>query len=208
MPRPRPKRARRGVGELGAEAALTKREARLAKKIEQRRAEARRARMRRIRNLILVGAMALAIGLGVWVGFIRSEPELAGVDRPPNRGRGHVANATYDSAVPTSGPHDARAPDCGTFPEELPPALAVHALEHGIVVLWYDADQPHLADDLLAATSEFDSHVIIAANEALDTDVVATAWNRRAAYGASDPKITEFVRTYRQRGPERVSCDF
>ncbi|QGG94166.1 DUF3105 domain-containing protein [Actinomarinicola tropica] len=181
-------------------------EARLERQIEQRRHQARKGRLRRIRNTAL-GVVALGVVAGGgWLAF-RPDPELAGVARPSNRGGGHVAAADYDSPTPTSGAHDARAPRCGTYREPLNPAMAVHGLEHGAVVLWYDAARPELADELIDATDEWDTHVIISANTGIDRPVVATAWGRIKAYDAADPEITEFVRTYRQRGPERLTCD-
>jgi len=186
--------------------AASKQEARLERQIVQRRHQERKARLRRIRNIALgVVAVGVVAG-GGWLAF-RPDPELAGVIRPSNRGGGHVAAATYDSPTPTSGPHDARAPRCGTYREPLDPALAVHGLEHGAVVLWYDAGRPELADELVGATEEWDTHVIISANGNVDRPVVATAWGRMKAYDAVDPEINEFVRTYRQRGPERQPCD-
>lgn len=186
--------------------AASKQEARLERQIVQRRHQERKARLRRIRNIALgVVAVGVVAG-GGWLAF-RPDPELAGVIRPSNRGGGHVAAATFDSPTPTSGPHDARAPRCGTYREPLDPALAVHGLEHGAVVLWYDAARPELADELEDATEEWDTHVIISANGNVDRPVVATAWGRMKAYDAVDPEINEFVRTYRQRGPERQPCD-
>ncbi|MFP5579112.1 MAG: DUF3105 domain-containing protein [Acidimicrobiia bacterium] len=186
--------------------AASKQEARLERQIVRRRHQERKARLRRIRNIALgVVAVGVVAG-GGWLAF-RPDPELAGVIRPSNRGGGHVAAATFDSPTPTSGPHDARAPRCGTYREPLDPALAVHGLEHGAVVLWYDAARPELADELEDATEEWDTHVIISANGNVDRPVVATAWGRMKAYDAVDPEINEFVRTYRQRGPERQPCD-
>lgn len=184
----------------------SKQEARLQRQLEERRRKERTARLRRIRNAVL-GLVAIAvIGGGGWLAF-RPDPELDGVTRPTNLGGGHVAAASYDSATPTSGAHDARAPRCGTYREPLEPTLAVHGLEHGAVVLWFDAGRPELADQLERATDEWDSHVIVSANDALDRPIVATAWGRLKAYDEVGPEITEFVRTYRQRGPEREPCD-
>ncbi|MDE0805672.1 MAG: DUF3105 domain-containing protein, partial [Acidimicrobiales bacterium] len=119
----------------------------------------------------------------------------------------HVQNASYDTDIPTSGAHASQAPACGTYREPLDLPLAVHALEHGAVLLWYDAARPELADELVAETEGFDSHVVVSAHPALDAPIVATAWNRRKAYEPGDSEIAEFVDTYRRRGPERVECD-
>lgn len=184
----------------------SKQEARLQRQIEQRHRKERKARLRRTGNAALgLAAVALVIGAG-WLAF-RPDPELAGVTRPANLGGGHVAGATYDSPTPTSGPHDARAPGCDTYSEPLDPTLAVHGLEHGSVVLWYDAARPELADELARASDEWDSHIIISANDEIDRPIIATAWGRLKAYDDVEPEITEFARTYRRRGPEREPCD-
>lgn len=185
---------------------MSKQEARLARQVEQRRERYRRVRRRRLRNVSVGIVVAAVVIAGFWW-VARPDPELAGVMTPRNRGGGHVASATYDSPTPASGAHDARAPSCGTYSEPLEPALAVHALEHGSVILWYDAAQPELVDELATMTEEWDSHVIISANADLDTPIVAAAWNRLKSYRAGDPEINDFVRTYRRRGPESVACD-
>lgn len=86
--------------------------------------------------------------------------------------------------------------------------LAVHALEHGAVVLWHRPDLP--AEDLARLeeiVARWESHVILSPNPGIDDDVVATAWNRRKAYTAADPELDRFIETYRRRGPESVDCD-
>lgn len=183
-----------------------KSEERLARQVERRRQQERSRRLKKIRAVALGALVLILVGVAGWWAF-RPDPELAGVVRPGNRGGGHVANASYDTATPTSGAHDGRAPACGTYRDPLDLPLAVHALEHGAVVLWYDAAQPGLVDELEATTSEWDSHVIISANPNLDEPIVATAWNRLKTYEPGDPEIRDFVDTYRRRGPERVACD-
>ena len=180
-------------------------EARMARQAEQRRQRERARRRRTLRTAALVAAVVIPLLVAGWLVF-RPDPELAGVERPPDLGGGHVANASYDSATPTSGPHDASAPRCSTYRDGLELPLAVHALEHGTVILWYDADSPELVEELDQVADRWDSHVIVAANPDLDTPVVATAWNRRFAFEADDPRIAEFVEIYRQRGPEKIDC--
>lgn len=166
----------------------------------------RRRRLRGARS-IAGGALAIVIlAVGLWWGF-RPPSEVEGVERPQNLGRGHITGATYVDTTPTSGAHSAASPACGIYSAALPLDAAVHALEHGVVVLWYQADQPNIGADLVSATSDWDSHVIIAPSDSIDTPIVATAWNRRSSYFAADDALREFVATYRKRGPESVSCD-
>ena len=143
------------------------------------------------------------------IGYLafRGDPEVAGVTKPPDDGRGHVTGATYDSATPTSGQHNAAAPPCGVSSQPLPADLAVHALEHGAVVVWYRPDVDvavrSAAAELLA---EWDSHWILTPNPGIEDPFVATAWNRLKAFDVPDAALGEFVETYRERAPEEVDC--
>ncbi len=168
----------------------------------------RRRRRRLVSGLSWAAVVAVVAGIGwaVWI-EVRPGPELAGVERPRDAGSGHVDNATYASPTPTSGAHDTRAPACGVYPTALDRGLAVHALEHGTVVLWYDASRPELGGALAAVARGQDSHVIVSPSLGLDHPVVATAWNRRKGYDDVVPEVEEFVNTYRRRGPESVPCD-
>jgi hypothetical protein len=53
-----------------------------------------------------------------------------------------AASVRYNSDPPTSGPHAAFAPPPGIYSDPLPDVLAVHALEHGHVVVQYGARVP------------------------------------------------------------------
>lgn len=165
----------------------------------------RRRAIRRLRSWSL-GALALvAVGVVIWWAF-RPLPEVEAVERPRDLGRGHITGATYDDATPTSGAHSAASPPCGISPTPLEPDLAVHALEHGVVVLWYRADQPDVGAELLSAIDEWDSHIIISPSTAIESAIVATAWNRKKTY-AEAGEVADFVAIYRKRGPESVACD-
>lgn len=180
---------------------------------EQRKAAeaaaARAARRRRLAVRWTVGVVAVAVAAGIGYLALRPDPEVPGVERRPNEGRAHVepAEVAYDDAAPTSGAHLASAPACGAAPSQLDPGLAVHALEHGAIVLWYDDAREDLAEQLGDVLDEWDSHWIISPNSDIAEPIVATAWNRRMTFEeADDPVLREFVETYRERGPERVSC--
>ncbi len=168
-----------------------------------RRRALRRRRLRNAAIAVVTGALAAA---GAFF-LLRPDPELRGVERPRNQGRGHVGAVDYDTATPTSGKHSAEAPRCGRYSSPLAPELAVHALEHGTVVIWY---QTARADELLPALEEllgqFDSHVIVSPNDGIAEPIVATAWNRLKRYPDPGADLLEFARVYRKRGPENVSC--
>lgn len=187
-----------------------KRERRARRKEEREAARRRKRRVRRLQYgavaaVLLGGVLALAVVL-FW-----PDPELEGVEQLPNEGREHLASgASYDygDPAPASGPHARRAPRCGEYSDPLPPTLAVHALEHGAVVLWHRPDVgDEVRDRLLGIMDEHDSHVIVSPNPDIRQPVVATAWQRRMRFAdPEDPLVAEFVDTYRNRGPESVDC--
>lgn len=162
--------------------------------------------------LALAVGIALAVALGVFLFRELVPTELAGVTTTPNEGRGHVApgeTVVYATATPTSGTHNAGSGRCGIFTQQVPLELAVHALEHGSVVIWY---QPDIARDavpgLRTIVDLFDDRVILSPNSELSAPVVATAWNRLKAYDGADPEIEDFIEIYRARGPESVACPY
>ncbi|MCL1593568.1 MAG: DUF3105 domain-containing protein [Actinomycetia bacterium] len=195
----------------------TKQAEKRARREERKAAEARDRKAAATRKRIRVG---VGVGLGILLvataGFFivqKAIPEeLPDVAQPSNDGRGHVANnetVAYQTASPTSGTHAAGAARCGVFDQQLPPEFAVHALEHGTVVIWY---QPGLdgevIDELETLVDRFDDRVVLSPNAELDGAVVATAWNRLKTYSGADPEIADFIDTYRNRGPESVRCSY
>ena len=192
-----------------AAAAAEKQARRVERKRQEEEARRKAARTRRARRAALY-VLAVTIIVGGAFFLFRPDPELAGVERPRDEGGGHAPageSLSYDDAAPTSGRHVANAPACRVYSEPLAPELAVHALEHGAVILYHQPDDAETALALEEVATEWDSHVIVAPNEGIDSPVVATAWNRRKSYDGVDPEVQEFVETYRQRGPEKVDCE-
>ena len=76
-------------------------------------------------------------------------------------------------------------------------------------MIWY---QPGLTGDEVSGLREivnrFDDRVILSPNGQLTQPIVATAWNRLKAYKSVDPEIEDFIKTYRNRGPESVRCPY
>lgn len=157
------------------------------------------------RRVAIVGIVGL-IATGLWFG-LRPDPELSGAVRVADDGGGHVADATYASASPTSGAHEGTAPSCGLYSSQLEAPLAVHALEHGAVVIWYDAERPELGTKLSELVDGYPSHVIVSPNNRLETPVIATAWNRLKSFSGAEPEVRDFIDAYRFRGPEREPCE-
>lgn len=185
----------------------TKRERRLERQRQEAVARRRIERRRKLQRYAFTAVAVLVLAAGGYL-LTRPDPEIAGVRRPPNLGRGHVNDALYASATPTSGEHRAESPRCGRTAQPLAGDLAVHALEHGVVVVWYRPDindaSRIAAEDLLR---QWDSHWILSPNPEIEDPFVATAWNRLMTLEAPNETMREFVSTYRRRGPERVDCD-
>lgn len=216
MPHPQSKRAKAAKRQRAAERhkkTTGESEARAERHAEttERRQTARFRKQRKARRFNIAAWLVAATVVG-GVGFLlwselRPGPELAGVERPTYNGRGHIPSPSYSSATPTSGPHASQSPACGIYTSPMQPSLAVHGLEHGAVVIWYDASRPDLAAGLSEIADGWSSHVIVTPSTRLDSPIVATAWQRLKAYQDLDPEIDEFIDTYRKRGPEDISCD-
>ena len=203
--------ARRSSGgrKRDAAAAADKQARRLERKRQEEEARRRAARTRRLRRVALYVVAVAVVVAGAFFLF-RPDPELAGVERPRSEGGGHASAGealSYDDPAPTSGRHAPSAPGCRIYSEPLAPQLAVHALEHGAVILYHQPDDTETALALEEVAAEWDSHVIVAPNDGIDAAVVATAWNRRKSYDGVEPEVREFIDTYRQRGPEKVDCE-
>ncbi|KAA3641456.1 MAG: DUF3105 domain-containing protein [Armatimonadetes bacterium] len=194
-----------------------KQAAKRARREERKLAEARASQVAKRKRWIRIGAFSgvAVVVLGA-LGFIIVDKaiadELPGVFQQADEGGGHVESGepvVYATATPTSGVHAARSPRCGVYDQQMPAEFAVHALEHGVVVIWY---QPSMTteeiSDLEGLVNRFDDRVVLSPNAQLSQPVVATAWNRLKAYDSIDPEIEQFIETYRNRGPEIFRCEY
>jgi hypothetical protein len=195
----------------------TKQADKRARREDRKTAEARTKqianRKRRTRvGLSVLAAVAVVGAIGFVIVDKATLDELPGVSKQAYEGRDHVASGqevAYASAAPTSGTHAASSPRCGIYSQQMPAEFAVHSLEHGAVVIWY---QPSLDTEeisgLEAVVNRFDDRVILSPNAELTQPVVATGWNRLKAYNSADPELEQFIATYRNRGPESFSCAY
>lgn len=181
------------------------------RKAREAAARARARRRKRVKQAAIGAIVLIVVGIAGFGAFrVWFPSELAGIEKPASLGRGHVPQgqtAQYATPTPTSGLHAASSARCGIFTQQIPAGLAVHALEHGTVVIWYRPDvEEQLGPGLREIVGEFDDRVILSPNADLVQPVVATAWNRLKAYDSANPEIAEFIETYRGRGPERIAC--
>lgn len=195
-----------------ARAPASRKEARKQARLQRRTAEeeARRRRARRRTLLILsVGAVLVAAaGWGIWAAT-RPGPTLPVVVYP-DQGRDHVApgqpHPPYNSNPPTSGWHYPQAASWGFYATELPDELVVHNLEHGGIWISYrDADARELVDRLAALARRYRSKVIVTHRPANPAPLAVVAWGRLMLLDRYDEAaITEFIRRFRNTGPEFV----
>lgn len=185
-----------------------------------RRVEAARRAKQRRRWIWAGVVVAVIAGVGVAVsagggdGQDKAELEAlltAGdcrVDERTDPGRDHVARPTFKVDPPAGGDHQPRAAGAGVYdPDDVPSdGELVHALEHGFVILWY---RPGIDEDELTALEDVADQdpeaTLVVPRESLDVPVAATAWHRRllCPNGFEKTPLVEFVKAYRDKGPEK-----
>jgi hypothetical protein len=116
----------------------------------------------------LLGALAIAavLALLVWLLFAGSGSSPFAGRVFPNDGGTHIPQCqpgTYSSTPPTSGCHDPQPGQWGVYPTPLSVTTAIHNLEHGGIVIWYEAD-------------ELDEAAIQQLTEYVDTQVRSTRY--------------------------------
>lgn len=97
----------------------------------------------------------------------------------PHLARLGAPHAEYNSVPPTSGPHLAWTIAPGVYGEAVPDELAVHALEHGHVVVRYAPSTSVAEVELLAGIARrYPRDVVVAPYPQLADGVALTAWGR------------------------------
>ncbi|MFQ5958308.1 MAG: DUF3105 domain-containing protein [Alphaproteobacteria bacterium] len=139
----------------------------------------------------------------------RGEAALSAVVRPPNEGRGHLEpgqSVAYRSDPPTSGVHDPDWIRPGVYDSVQRRTKLVHALEHGLIVIYYDAPDAAAWNALTAWADLFDapwSGIVLAPKPGLGEELILTAWNRVFRLERFDADAAAaFIDAYRGRGPE------
>lgn len=124
-------------------------------------------------------------------------------------GREHVAAGTtveYVTNPPTSGNHWAAAAKNGVYDEQLPDEQIIHNLEHGHVWISY---KPDVSEDVKTKLKEIVNEdswkVIMNPRDKNDSKIALVSWGRVLKMDEPDyDKIRDFVKTYRNRGPEKT----
>ena len=163
-----------------------------------------RARRRKVALWGSITAVAVAIALAVTVVVTReqgNQPDLSGVATFPVK-QGHVDTpVTYAQSPPAGGEHSPAWLNCGAYTTPVSNENAVHALEHGAVWVTYRPDLP--AAQVTALRKSLPStYAVLSPFTGLKAPVVVSAWGKQLVLtGADDPRLSAFVKAYRQ-GPQ------
>ena len=171
--------------------------------------------------MVIGGAVILSTWLGwqwqqnkgVEAAFLElarsGEGALARVKAGHDAGGGHIApgqSAGYSERFPTSGPHDKTWVNPGDYDTVQPSTKLVHSIEHGMVVIYYDAPSPEAMTILEAWAGLYRdqwSGVILARAPGIGEELVLTAWNRTLRLKPFEAApAAAFIDRYRGRGPE------
>lgn len=173
------------------------------------------------RAVVIMVAVALA-AWGIW-SYLGAEQaaerfqqlvaqgrvSLGKVERLPNDGRQHVTDGAivaYREEMPTSGAHSRKKTNPGRHRGRQEPERLVHSIEHGMVVIYYDAPGDDVMETLESWAGLFGgpwSGIVLTPGKGLGAEVVLTAWRRRLRLAEFDPAAAAaFIDAYRGRGPE------
>jgi len=178
---------------------------------EIRIALARRRRFFKAGMWLALGIVLLVAGIWWLVTFNRRSESSGPGMMYPEQGAPHVALGTpfsYNSNPPTSGPHFANPAEWGVYKEEIHDQVLIHNLEHGGVWISHRPGiDSAIIEKLGSFHHEFGRKIIVAPRQANDSDIALAAWNHLDKFSAaefSEERVREFIKAYRNKGPEFV----
>ena len=164
--------------------------------------------------LIAVGVWFLSKGSGQPA---EDSPNPAAVSKPVLGtqefaivGREHIPAGTsgtgYNSNPPASGPHWANPAKNGVYDKPLADEQIIHDLEHGYVWISFQSGiSQEVKDKLREIVEKDDWKIILAPRDKNDAKIALVAWGRLLTLDEPDyDKIRDFIKTYRNRGPEKT----
>lgn len=178
-------------------------------------ARGRKKIMRVVRWIIGIGVIIALIGGIVWA-VIANKPKPLGEDFShaiSYEGAAHITEGekvSYHSNPPTSGNHWPDPLRDGVYDTEKPDEAVVHSMEHGRVWISYRPDIPNEIKEKLRAIAKREARVILTPRAANSADIALAGWNRLDTFdlnpdGSFDEnRIKDFIRRYRDKGPEYV----
>ncbi len=165
--------------------------------------QAQQAKERRSRLILITSVASVILLIAGIVGFtiwrdVANRPSLDAVQTFQVTREHTTAAVTYAQSPPVGGDHYPTWLNCGVYTQPVPDQLAVHSLEHGAVWVTYRPDLP--ADQVQALEESLpDTYIVLSPRDGLPSPVVASAWGVQLQLtGATDRRLPEFVKTYRQ----------
>ena len=147
--------------------------------------------------------------LGLIVEVVESAPLGMHVER--NADGSVTLPEPYSSQPPTAGWHIGNeVGEWGVSKQPLEPAVFVHNLEHGGVMLQYSCECPDtvaMLERFADPATGYPSAVIAAPYPDMDAEVALTAWNRLWTMPAADvtpERLRAFIDLFINEGPERI----
>ena len=165
------------------------------------------------------GLAAMAVGVVVYIWqsnqavtafeeiAVTGKPKLSAVITERNDGGGHPGFlAPYAARFPTSGQHNSRWIDPGFHQTPQNAGKLVHALEHGNIVIYYDAPGAETLALLKQWSSMFKgqwSGVVVTPAPGFGEEVILTAWRKKLRLKPFvESTAAAFIDSFRGRGPE------
>src|SRR3989304_4285331 len=156
----------------------------------------------------VVGGVSLLAGIIYWTISASGTTEIG--QFIADQGREHIEKGAkhpaYNSNPPTSGWHYTNPADWGVNQKELADEQLIHNLEHGGIWISYSEKLDGKSVDLLEKFVDgYSTKVILTPRVKNDSPIVVAAWNRLLKLDSFDEqKITEFIKAYKDKGPEFV----
>lgn len=125
-------------------------------------------------------------------------------------GRNHITQGTpgsgYNSNPPSSGPHWPAPVKNGVYDSLLADEQLIHNLEHGYVWIAYRGDVgDEVKSQLKKIVEDDDWKVVMVPRDKNETKIALVAWGRVLSMEEPDyEKVKTFIKTYRNRGPEKT----
>jgi hypothetical protein len=129
-----------------------------------------------------------------------------------DEGRTHVPHGTrvmYKTVPPTSGFHYDKWLSPAVYEDkDAIPELAVHSLEHGNVIIYFDREKLEKSDieTLTNFPKKYSGQwdgVVLVARSGMEQPLVLTAWRSLLRLkGYDEKKVSAFLEAFRGRGPE------
>jgi hypothetical protein len=172
---------------------------------------------RRVLILVLLGGLIPACGGGGGGGGSSAASGAvaftdAAIETFPDEGDTHVPVGTvidYQTDPPTSGNHYPDPQPGGYYTSPVASGFLVHSMEHGAVIIYYDASGLS-ADNLLALQALAAQHpgtfaqVVVVPRVDAVYPIILTAWTHRLRLAAYDQaRIDGFLTLFLGNGPEK-----